>query len=272
MNYTLTPTVTIFENADALGVQLANELAAQIVAARKRGAEFVLGCPAGRSLQSTYQALAKIIADRRLNLSHVRLVMMDEYVRRSTDSLFEYISLKDHCSCRGFAYRVAASLNAGLRIEYHIRPENVWFPDPRAPERYDDSIARAGGIDVFLLASGASDGHVAFNPPGSAVDSKTRIVALAETTRRDNLATFAGYSSLEEVPRLGVTVGLGTIAKLSRRTVLVMHGLSKANSAKRVLNGVGFDASWPVTIVCASNAPRILLDRSAASQIGDHHV
>src|SRR5215469_17575484 len=49
-----------------------------------------------------------------------------------------------------------------------IAPDRIWFPDPKSPSDYDGRIENAGGIDFFILASGASDGHVAFNPQGSA--------------------------------------------------------------------------------------------------------
>ena len=42
---------------------------------------------------------------------------------------------------------------------------------PADPEGYEQRLADAGGIDLFLLASGAGDGHVAFNPPGADRDT-----------------------------------------------------------------------------------------------------
>ena len=81
------------------------------------------------------------------------------------------------------------------------------MPDPADPEEYDKRIADVGGIDLFLLASGTSDGHVAFNPAGTPVGTRTRVVGLTEQTRRDNLTTFPTFGGLDEVPLYGVTVG-----------------------------------------------------------------
>ena len=101
---------------------------------------------------------------------------------------------------------------------------------------------------MFLLASGASDCHVAFLPPGSPVDGTTSVVELAESTRRDNLATFPEFASLDDVPTQGVSVGLDTITR-ARRLRLVLHGPDKRTAAERILARDRFDPSWPATVV-----------------------
>jgi glucosamine-6-phosphate deaminase len=211
-----------FADADELG----RTLAAEIVAL----APSLLGCPGGRSLLTTYRRLPP--------LPRTTIVMMDEYVPVPPPSA--------HHSCRGFAERELPPARA------------VWLPDPDSPERYDEQIAEAGGIDLFLLASGATDGHVAFLPPGSPRDGRTSVVELAETTRRDNLATFPELGSLDAVPRHGVSVGLGTIAA-ARRLCLVLHGPDKRAATERLLSLGAFDPSWPVSIVHEHDDAEILV-------------
>src|SRR5690606_32844684 len=115
--------------------------------------------------------------------------------------------------------------------------------------------------------SGASDGHVAFNPPGTPLDSRTRIVELAPSTRRDNLSTFPAFASLDEVPTHGVSVGLGTIARLSRRVVLVMHGSHKRHAATRLAQCSDFTPDWPASVIYRCSQPLVLLDRAAAQTL-----
>jgi glucosamine-6-phosphate deaminase len=216
----------VFADADQLGAALAGEILDAYE--RAGGRPFLLGCPGGRSLRTTYPALAA----RRTDLSRLVVVMMDEYVGAPVDA---------HHSCRGFALReIAAPLG--------LREEQVWLPDAGDPAAYDERIADAGGVDLFLLASGASDGHVAFIPPGSARDAGTSVVAIAETTRRDNLATFPEFASLDEVPTHGVSVGLGTIAD-ARAVRLVLHGSGKREATARLLALDAFDPAWPASIV-----------------------
>jgi glucosamine-6-phosphate deaminase len=211
-----------FADADELG----RVLAAEVVAARPR----LLGCPGGRSLRTTYRALPP--------LPETTIVMMDEYVPVPPTSA--------HYSCRGFAERELP------------RAAAVWLPDPDDPEDYDARIAAAGGIDVFLLASGASDGHVAMLGPGAPRDGRTSVVELAESTRRDNLATFPEFSSLEDVPTRGVTVGLQTIMD-ARALRLVIHGPDKRAAVDRLLSLDAYDPAWPVSIVHEHDDAEILL-------------
>jgi glucosamine-6-phosphate deaminase len=214
-----------------------------VVEAYKRSeASFLLGCPGGRSLLTTYRALAK----RDLDVSRLVVVMMDEYLDAPPDA---------HYSCRGFAMRELAGPLA-------LGADQVWVPDARDPAAYDARIANAGGIDLFLLASGASDGHVAFVGPGSPRDRGTEVLTLAESTRRDNLVTFPEFSSLEEVPTHGVSVGLGTIAA-ARAVRLVLHGTEKRAAARRLLELESFDPAWPASIVHDHDDAEIWLDRAA---------
>jgi glucosamine-6-phosphate deaminase len=217
-----------FADADELGRALADEIAAARPA--------LLGCPGGRSLLTTYRALAP--------LRDTTIVMMDEYVPVPPRSA--------HYSCRGFAER-------------EIRGGDLWLPDPDEPQAYDDRIEAAGGIDLFLVASGASDGHVAMLAPGAPRDGRTSVVALAETTRSDNLATFPEFRSIEEVPRHGVSVGLATIAA-ARALRLVLHGPDKREATARLLVLDRFDPSWPASIVHDHADARIYVDREALGE------
>ena len=169
--------------------------------------------------------------------------MMDEYVPVPPPEA--------HYSCRGFALREIAE-------PLGVPERRVWVPDPGDPDAYDGRIESAGGIDLFLLASGASDGHVAFLPPGSAREGRTSVVDLAETTRRDNLATFPEFGSVDEVPRQGVSVGLATIAAASRLR-LILHGPDKRAAAERLLALERFDPEWPASIVHAHPDAQILV-------------
>jgi glucosamine-6-phosphate deaminase len=211
-----------FGDADELG----RTLAAEIVAAQPR----LLGCPGGRSLLTTYRHLPE--------LPETTMVMMDEYLPVPPTSA--------HFSCRGFAERELPRARA------------IWLPDPDDPPAYDERIADAGGLDLFLLASGASDGHVAMLGPGAPRDGRTSVVPLAESTRRDNLATFPEFESLGEVPTQGISVGLATIAD-ARALRMVLHGEDKRGAIDRLLSYDRFDPDWPASIVHDHDDAEILI-------------
>ena len=257
--------VTVFENPQALGWTLAGEILARTRKALGRRRRFLLGCPSGRSLRGTYQALARQATESNDNLSHVVIVMMDEYLLPDGKGGFVTCPMNAHYSCLGFAFReIQGLINRELPADACIPDHHLWIPDPADPAEYDARLTDAGGVDLFLLASGASDGHVAFNPPGSSAGDGCRIIALAEATREDNLATFPQFRDLREVPTHGVSVGLGTITRQSHEAVLVMHGAGKRESARRVLAAERFDSAWPATIIHDCRRGRVYLDQAAA--------
>jgi glucosamine-6-phosphate deaminase len=253
--------VLVFPDARALGEALAAEIASGIDRARNDGGLYILGCPGGRSARSTYEALA-----RRLNgsdLRHLVIAMMDEYLLENPDGALVMAPAGAHYSCRRFAeVEIAGPLRAASGGTGPT-PEHVWLPEPSDPEAYERRLAETGGVDLFIVASGAGDGHVAFNPPGSPLDGGGRIIPLAETTRRDNMATFPEFRSLDEVPGHGVSVGLGTIARVSRSVRLVMLGEGKRQAAERVLGTHDFDPGWPATFIHGCPDPQIWLDAAA---------
>jgi glucosamine-6-phosphate deaminase len=191
---------------------------------------------------------------------------MDEYVVAQASG-FAWIDEALHNSCRRYAYReIAAPLNAAVPEAWRLPREAIWFPDPAAPEgAYDARIADAGGIDLFILASGSGDGHVAFNPPGTPEDSRSRVVALAEQTRRDNLATFPDFAGLDDVPRHGVTVGIATIATLSRAATMLLWGEGKRAAFARIATARQYDSDWPATVLATCREPLLLADPAAAA-------
>jgi glucosamine-6-phosphate deaminase len=252
--------VQVFADPDALGHALATEIVAGIDAARSASGRYVVGCPGGRSARSTYQALATLT--RSADLSHIVIAMMDDYVKRGPGDAWQHVPADAHFSGRRFAAEeIVAPLNAEAATP--IDPVNVWFPDPADPPAYRRRLEDAGGVDLFIVASGASDGHVAFVKPGTPLDSDTSIVELAETTRRDNMATFPDFRSLDEVPTHGVSVGLGTIRDLSRSVRLVLHGSGKRVAAERVLRATDFGPDWPATFIHRCRDARILIDEAA---------
>lgn len=257
--------VTVFSTPEELGQGLAANILAGVSSAGAEGRRFLLGCPGGRSLLSTYAALDEQARRSEADLSNLVIVMMDNFVLPADGS---FVDCPDgsHYSLRGFAWReIWARLNRGLPETRQIPREHVWFPDPADPRAYDERLRQNGGIDLFLVASGATDGHVAFNPQGSQLEEGTRIIQLADTTRQDNMATFPDFTDLNEVAKYGVSVGLGTIAGLSRSVELVIHGAHKAEAVRRLAGHSDFAPDWPASFIFRCNEPRVLLDEAAAA-------
>lgn len=259
----MNPTYRRFDAVDELGAVAAEMIADGIDAARAANRPYLLGCPGGRTPKPIYEALGERCALTGLDCSHVVIVMMDDYVEEHAGQFRQIPAGVGH-SCRRFAeVDIRQAINAGLPAHARIPSASVWFPDPDAPAAYDQRIADAGGVDLFLLASGATDGHVAFCGPGSDLDGEASIVALAPTTRHDNTATFANLATIDDVPTHGITVGLGTIRRNSRSVLMVLHGADKQESLRRIRNATSAEPDWPATFVHECDHAMVWFDSQA---------
>ena len=88
------------------------------------------------------------------------------------------------------------------------------------------------GIDLCILGIG-SNGHIAFNEPGSSFKSRTRVVDLSLQTLQDNSRFF---DSTEDVPKQAITMGLGTIME-SKKIILMVNGKHKLTILNVAMNG-----------------------------------
>jgi glucosamine-6-phosphate deaminase len=104
-----------------------------------------------------------------------------------------------------------------------------YFPEN---ERYDDLIKNKGGIDIQILGIG-TNGHIAFNEPGSSRDSLTRKVELTENTRKDNSRFF---DNIDDVPTHAWTMGIESIMR-AKQIYLLANGKHKKDILEKACNG-----------------------------------
>jgi len=113
---------------------------------------------------------------------------------------------------------------------------------------YEGRIGECGGIDLQILGIG-TDGHIAFNEPGSSLSSRTRLKTLSKQTIDDNARFF---ERRESVPVYAITMGVGTILD-ARRLVLVASGKTKAKAIAHAVEG-------PVTSMVTASAIQLHRD------------
>ena len=249
-------------SVEALSDTVAADTLAAITHAASSGRRILLGVPAGRTLVPVITALTNKLRAHPQSLEHVTIVMMDDYVL-GREGEWAAPPATAHFSCRRFGEELRDALNGAVAPASGISADGLWSPDPRDPSAYDVRIAEAGGIDIFFVAVGTSDGHVAFNPPMTPIDSGTRIIPLAATTREDNLGTFPEFAELSDVPTHGITVGIATISA-ARRVEMIAHGASKQPAIQRVVDSKDWDESWPATFVYRHPDAVLRVDASAA--------
>ncbi|MDX9957943.1 MAG: glucosamine-6-phosphate isomerase [Spirochaetia bacterium] len=175
-----------------------------------------------------YRRFLALLRESPLDLSEFHCFFMDEYLAEDGTLIPEDSPL----SFRGFIKReLIAPMPAGLGF----RKDQVHFPDPADPGKYDKLIVSLGGIDLCHAGVGIN-GHLAFNEPpesggsssstdgefadgefadgefadGEFADIPTRVVALSRETRTIN-ANTALRGAYEQVPSRAVTVGMKQI-------------------------------------------------------------
>ena len=249
--------IKVFENDKILAQSLALEILKEL----KKKKSLVLGCPGGRSLTKTYYYLGQLSEKLSISLDKLTIIMMDEYVYKKNHK-YKLVNPKSHFSCVRFSKQVIKKvLNYKKDNSHSLKDKNILFPYIASPRSYDLLIKKLGGIDIFLLASGSSDGHVAFNNFYSNIKQNTHITKLSTKTRNDNIKTFPNFSKLSEVPEYGLTVGLNTISSLSKRVVLLLTGKEKKLALKTIKSLNKFDISWPASIVFKCNKYKIYIDK-----------
>jgi len=210
--------VVIERDAESVSRKAARLIADQV----RRKPDCVLGLATGSTPLGTYRELIRLHREEALDFSHATTFNLDEYVGLGPTHPQSY---------RYF-------MQSNLFDHINVDASRTYVPDGRALDfeaacrLYEQRIKDAGGIDLQFLGIGA-DGHIAFNEPGSSLGSRTRLKTLTQETIRDNARFFGGE---ELVPRLAVTVGVGTILD-ARRCLLLAVGVGKAAAIRETIEG-----------------------------------
>ncbi|WP_029067781.1 glucosamine-6-phosphate deaminase [Jonesia quinghaiensis] len=211
----------------------------------------VLGLATGSSPLPIYAELIRLHRTDNLSFAHATAFTLDEYVGLPPDHPQSYHQV----------------IREELTTHIDIPDTAVHSPDgdltriTTAGERYEQDITAAGGIDVQILGIG-TDGHIAFNEPGSSLRSRTRIKTLTNQTRQDNARFF---DTLNDVPIHALTQGLGTILE-ARHVVLIATGQAKADAVAAMIEGP-LTAACPGSVLQLHNRATILIDEAAAAKL-----
>lgn len=235
----------IVPDEEALGKAAARIIAEQVQAQP----DSVLALPTGLTPLRVYRELATMDRRGELDLHRVRFFHLDE---------FYPMAMESPASFQAFLWREFLSQVSIDRANVHLL--NGLAEDPAAEcRRYEEQIAAVGGLDLVVLGIGVN-GHIAFNEPGSPFGSRTRLVTLCPESRAASAYLF---SSAEEVPRQGLTMGIGTIME-GRRVLLIAVGERKAWAVSESL-GDSLTPALPASFLRQHPDLTVILDQEAAS-------
>jgi glucosamine-6-phosphate deaminase len=195
--------------------------------------------------------------------------MYDELNRRSESGSCDFAAasvyaIDEFCD----SGRTTPGTNSAYYREHlRFKPRALHCPNPAAQEpdlhirAFADAIHRAGGLDLCVLGIGTS-GHIAFNEPGAARDSRARVVNLIEASRVAHGATFG---TLDAVPARAMTLGIADL--LAARSIIVLAtGATKAAMVREAIEGTA-TADIPASWLQVHSDVRWLLDPAAASML-----
>ena len=211
----------------------------------------VFGLATGGTMEAVY---ARLIAAHRAGAI--------SFAQASSFNLDEYVGLPPDHPCSYWHY-----MRAHLFGQVDFPTGATALPRGDAPDptveaaRYEAAIVAAGDIDFQLLGLGAN-GHIGFNEPTSSLSSLTRIKTLTRSTREANARFFDRF---EDVPRLAITMGIGTILR-SKEVVLLAYGEGKAAAAAAMIEGP-LSAACPASALQLHRKVTVVLDEAAASSL-----
>lgn len=213
---------------------------------------FVLGLPTGSSPVGTYKELVSMHREGKISFKNVVTFNMDEYVGLPDDHPESYHSF----------------MKRNLFESIDMDPGKIHIPDGNAPDpevecnAYEEKIRKYGGIDLFLGGMGA-DGHVAFNVPGSSLNSRTRLVNLNYETIAANARFF--NNDLNQVPKQALTVGVQTVMD-AREILIIVNGYKKARALQHVVEE-GINHMWTLSALQNHSNATIVCDEEATWEL-----
>lgn len=213
---------------------------------------FVLGLPTGSTPLGIYRELIQLYQKGKISFKNVVTFNMDEYIGLPP--------------AHPQSYHYFMEENFFKHID--IQPQNINMLNGMTRnyaeecQNYEKKIKSYGKINLFLGGVG-TDGHIAFNEPGSSLSSRTRIKTLTPETIAANARFFNNDINL--VPKTTLTVGIGTI--MDAEEILIMAtGTNKALAIRHAIEE-GINHMWPISILQMHQHAIIVCDEEASSKL-----
>ena len=222
--------VVIKDNYDALAYWTASYIKNKIM--QNIDKKIVLGLPTGSTPLQVYKYLIDFYKNNELTFKHVVTFNMDEYIgldktHNQSYHYFMYTNFFNHIDIIDTNIHILNGMAENLEQECID---------------YENLIKAHGGIDLMLGGIG-TDGHIAFNEPGSSLNSLTRIKTLNDETIESNARFF---KNSQEVPKMALTIGIKTIMD-SNEVIIIASGYNKAKAIEGSIEN-------PISHICPGSA------------------
>jgi len=199
----------------------------------------------------TYTELGRLHSAGEADFSQATAFLLDEFVGL------------DASHAGSFRRFLTEHLLSGINLNPNqTHSLNGVAPDPDSEcERYEETIAAVGGLDLLLLGLGVN-GHIGFNEPGQTLAARTHRVTLLDSTRAENAGPFGGAAL---VPTEALSMGIGTILRADT-IVIIATGARKASVVAGMLRGP-VTTTLPASFLQLHRRVEAYLDRAAAAAL-----
>ncbi len=210
----------------------------------------VIGLATGSTPLGLYARMVKDHNENKTSYKDIKSFNLDEYVGLPIEHPESYYSF----------------MHKNLFNQIDILEENAHVPsglgDIEKNAKEYEAMIDSCPVDCQILGIG-SDGHIAFNEPGTAFDSPTHITELAESTIKDNCRFFD--NDINKVPTRAITQGIGTIMK-AKNIIIICTGANKQEAVKNMLEGP-ISTDCPASILQKHPNVTVILDEAAAAKL-----
>jgi len=245
----------IFETSEQGATFIAKQIADTIRQKKKEGKTCNLALTGGNSPRNVYGELLRMYNEEGLSFDNVVIFTLYEYYPLASNAVTSNLNMIRHM----------------LLDHVDIKPEHIYALNGSISQedimdhckQYEDKITAVGGIDIAVLGIGKM-GNIAFNEPGSRINSGTRLILLDASSREEAAKTFGNH-----VPISSITMGIANILA-ARKIFLMAWTDDKAHNLKACIEGPITDAI-PASFLQSHNNANIVLDLSAASQLTRIH-
>ena len=243
----------IYESLEEGAKKVACDISNTIRNKQVTGRNCVLALPGGDTPRKIFEELIKIHKEEGLSFKNVIVFNLYEYYPLSADAINSNLN----------------ELKTMFLDHVDINPKNIYSPDSSIEKdqilehciQYEQKVEELGGIDVALLGIGRL-GNIAFNEPGSRLNSLTRLILLDEESHEEASKVFGG---VERTPISSITMGIDTILG-AKKIHLVAWGDDKADIVKAAIEGE-ITNTIPASFLQTHNNVVVSLDLLSAEKL-----
>lgn len=233
--------------------EIATQIAESIREKQAQGKNCVLALPGGETPRSIYAELIRLHKEESLSFENVIVFNLYEYFPIAAEAAVSNLN----------------EIKSMFLDHVNIKQENIYGPDGSIEkdlifehcEQYEAKIAEVGGLDIVLLGIGRL-GNIAFNEPGSRINSVTRLILLDSASHEEASKIFGG---VEKTPISSITMGINAIMS-AKKVILAAWGDDKAGILKKAIEG-DMTSVVPASFLQTHNNAEVFTDLTGAAKL-----